>query len=112
MLLRQQNDMKSRTVKTLTPLILFTSLSGCDLQRMKKCEWYIVPNPSANEVMEPGWVSLCVANFKLGKQRCYFTAKPDFVEKINGIPFTYASMKYTKTFPRKILSVQTCKKEE
>lgn len=86
-------------------------LTACDPERKKKCEWYIVPNPKANEMMEPGWVSLCVANFKLGRQKCYFTAKPDLVEKLNGIPFRYNTLKYSDSFPRKILSVKTCKAE-
>ncbi len=86
-------------------------LTGCDPERKTKCEWYIVPNPEANEMMEPGWVSLCVANFKLGRQRCFFTAKPDMVEKLNGVPFRYSTLKYTESIPRKILSVKTCKLE-
>lgn len=94
----------------IIPAFLFLNTS-CDPQRKGKCEWYLLPNPKANQLMEPGWVSLCVGNFKLGKQRCYFTAKPDFVEKYNGVSFKYNEMKYTKSFPRKITKITPCKKD-
>ena len=90
-------------------IFLVAFLFGCDPQRLKKCEWYLTPNPSANKIMKVGWVSLCVSNFETGKQRCFFTAKPQFVEKMNGVPFKYSAMKYTDTFPREIISLTPCR---
>ncbi len=99
----------ARTLSSIAVIVwLGLALVACDPMRKKKCEWYLVPNPKANAVMEEGWVSLCVANFKLGRQRCYFTAKPEFVEKVNGVPFRYDSLRYTDTFPKEIESLQTC----
>lgn len=89
-------------------LFLVPNLLACDPQRLKKCEWYLTPNPKANSLMKVGWVSLCVSNFTLGRQRCYFTAKPDFVEKLNARPFRYSTMEYTDTFPREIKSITPC----
>lgn len=83
-------------------------LGGCDPQRKNQCEWYVIPFPDGNEVVPVGWVSLCVANFKLGKKRCFFTAKPEFVEKINGVPFRYSSMEFSKETPHKIEKLSTC----
>lgn len=82
---------------------------ACDPLRKNKCEWYILPYPEGNSSMEIGWVSLCVANFELGKQRCFFTAKPDFVEKIKAKPFRYSSMEFSDSIPHKIKSLKTCK---
>ena len=104
--------LRSWQFRTSLLLTLCWFSAACDPFRKSKCEWYLVPYPKANAVMEEGWVSLCVANFKLGRQRCYFTAKPDFVEKVNGIPFRYDSLRYTDTFPKKIQSLQTCTPED
>lgn len=87
--------------------ILITLLIGCDPQRKGKCEWYFVPFPEGNNVVKDGWVSVCVANPELGKQKCYFTAKPNFLEKMNGVPFKYNTLQFTNTFPKKITSVKT-----
>lgn len=95
----------------MTVLLLAQLLGACDPHRKTKCEWYLVPFPEGNHAMEEGWVSLCAANFKLGRQRCYFTAKPNFVEQVNGIPFRYSTMEYTDTFPKRILKLETCTPE-
>ncbi|NRA66516.1 MAG: hypothetical protein HRU19_18655 [Pseudobacteriovorax sp.] len=83
-------------------------LTACDPERQKRCEWYLVPNPKANNLMEPGWVSLCAANFELGRQKCLFTAKPEFVERFNGVPFKLSEMEYHEDIPRKITSITVC----
>ena len=91
-------------------LVLTSLLSACDPQRKGKCEWYFVPFPEGNSVVKEGWVSICVANLKSKKQKCYFTAKPNFLEKMNGVPFIYTSLKFTNTFPKKVTSVKPCRK--
>ena len=103
--------MLKMTTSILTIFLSSILLVSCDPQRKNECEWYIVPFPEGNTAVKVGWVSLCVANFKLGRQRCFFTAKPGFVDRLNGVPFQYSSMRYTETLPKKIISVESCKKK-
>ncbi|WP_132321451.1 hypothetical protein [Pseudobacteriovorax antillogorgiicola] len=103
-----KNERRNMPFFVICSLAIFV-LTGCDPQRKKQCEWYFIPFPEGNPSVEEGWVSICVANFKLGRQRCYFTAKPNFLDKMNGIPFRYTSLKYTDTFPKKVISVKPCR---
>ena len=101
---------KSGKLLVLTFSILtLPFLWSCDPQRKEKCEWYFTPFPEGNSSVEEGWVSLCVANFKLGKRKCYFTSKLNFVNKMNGVPFRYSSLQFTNTFPKKVISVKPCR---
>ena len=103
--------MPKRSCYLLAIFFIFTQLlTACDPQRMSKCEWYFTPHPEGKNLVEIGWVSVCASNFKLGRQRCFFTAKPNFLEKMNGVPFKYDSLEYTNTLPKKITSVRPCKK--
>ena len=84
-------------------------LTACDPERKSKCEWYLTPNPKADELTKPGMVSLCLSNFKLGRQRCYFVAKPELVNRFNAVPFTYHDVIHTDEFPREITNLTACR---
>ena len=99
---------KGYLISILGTILFF--VCSCDFQRKKKCEWYFTPFPEGENAVKEGLVSICVSNFTLKKQKCYFTAQLSFLEKMNGIPFVYNDLKYTNTFPKKILSVKPCKK--
>lgn len=84
-------------------------LIGCDPQRKKKCEWYLVPEIEHKHLVEPGWVSLCARNFYLKKQKCYYSATLKSAEEIYGQAFTLTSLQFEDgTFPRKVVSFQPC----
>lgn len=84
-------------------------LGGCDPQRMRKCEWYITPNPVADAATPKGMVSVCVSNFTTKKERCHFIIEPQLAQEFNGIKFQYSEMVYDGDFqPKKILSLTAC----
>ena len=97
----------------MASIFVFTVLLGCDPLRKEKCEWYLVPEPSHRHLVEKGWVSLCARNYELGKQKCYYTAKLKFAEKIYGQAFKMTSLKIQDdSFPRKVVSIEACTPEK
>ena len=84
-------------------------LTSCDPERKTKCEWFLTPNPKADYLTEPGMVSVCLSNFQLGRQRCYFVATPQTVKDFNGIAFVYEEVEHTTDFPRRITKLTACK---
>ena len=81
---------------------------ACDPLRLKKCEWYLIPNPEADSVTPAGWVSVCLANPQLKRQKCYFAIKLELANKFNGVPFRYSEMEYEDKFPKEISSLSKC----
>lgn len=97
----------------MSKILLFLVLSGltmaCDPHRMRKCEWYLVPEPDHRHLVEAGWVSLCARNYVSKKQRCYFRAPLQFAEDIYGKTFRMSDMEFErKPVPRRVLSVKLC----
>ena len=83
---------------------------ACDPQRLKKCEWYLVPEMDHKHLVEKGWVPLCARNYETGKQKCFLKAKIDFAEKVYGQPFIYDRMERDRSSrPHEVLSIETCK---
>ena len=83
-------------------------LTACDPERKNKCEWLLTPNPKADHLTVPGMVSVCLSNFQLGRQRCYFVAKPALIEEFNGVPFVYNELQHESGFPREITKITAC----
>lgn len=83
-------------------------LLGCDPQRHKKCEWYLVPEPDHIELVAKGWVSLCARNYQNNKQRCFIQAKLDFAEKVYGKAFRFSDLELDKSNPNKVISIKIC----
>lgn len=84
--------------------------TACDPWRKNKCEWYVVPDAKNQSLAKKDWVTLCVRNDKLGKQKCYFQTKYKTARSIRGKTFRYNSMVIDReAFPRKILAFpETC----
>ena len=100
-------------IKYLSIILIVGFFSACDPFRKEKCEWYLVPEPEHRHLVEKGWVSLCARNYELNKQKCYYTAKLKFAEKIYGQAFKMTSLKIEDgTFPRKVISIQACTPEK
>lgn len=85
---------------------------ACDKDRKNKCEWYLLPNPDADPLTPPGSVSLCVGNFKLKRQRCYFSGSPELVEQFNGVAFRYNDLKYKSGIPKAITHISKCDRKK
>jgi hypothetical protein len=91
--------------------IVFTAASttGCDPLRQRKCEWYLIPEAQHQYLAEPGSVSVCAKNYKLNRQKCFIQTSISKAEELYGQAFRYVDLKVDKnSFPRKLLSVQTC----
>ena len=100
------NSLRFRLFSAFAALLL---LAGCDPHRMKKCEWYLIPEPDHRHLVEPGWVSLCARNPVTRKQKCMFKAPLEFSEKVYGVKFRLSELDYEETpLPRKIKSIKAC----
>lgn len=84
-----------------------------DFYNKKKCEWYLVPDLKAKELIEPGWVSLCARNYKINRQKCYYQSTLALAEGIYGKPVRFADLKIDEEkFPRVVESAPPCSPEE
>ena len=85
-------------------------LLGCDPERKKKCEWYLMPEPSLQGTTDPGYIPVCARNLTNNMQYCRLQAKLDFAKKVYGKKFRYVDMVIDEKgrFPRKVTSIETC----
>jgi len=93
---------------TMLGIILVFS-SSCDVFARFKCDWYLVPDLSQKDSVEPGWVSVCIRNYNINKQKCFLKAKLALAEEVYGKTFRYYNAEInTDTFPREVVSVELC----
>lgn len=91
-------------------ILFLMSMVSCDLLHKKKCEWYLVPEPKHKDYVESGWVSICVRNFKLDRQKCYLKMKLEEAEKVHGKPIRYDSLRLDDaSFPRTVVKYELCR---
>lgn len=97
---------KSHKVLLIFFLVLQT---GCDWHRLKKCEWYLEPEPEHRHLVKEGWVTVCARNYNTGKQKCYLKLKLKSAEAIYGKKVRYSELEISKTdFPKEIKSFKVC----
>lgn len=72
----------NRLLKVILLSTLFTTLLGCDWFRKRKCEWYLIADPSKSMLTKPGYASVCIRNYKLNRQRCNMIIKLTEAEKV------------------------------
>ena len=97
----------SMLITTLGVLLVFSS--SCDIFARFKCEWYLVPDLSQKDSVEPGWVSVCIRNYNINKQKCFLKAKLALAEEVYAKKFKYYSAEInTDSFPREVKSVEVC----
>lgn len=107
---------KKKTSTTMSAVIFFGSIAlaitiylNYDFYNKEKCEWFLVPDLKAKDLIEPGWVSLCARNYKIDRQRCYYQSKLELAEGIYGKPIRYSDMKIDNDkFPRVVVSAPPC----
>jgi len=85
---------------------------GCEFIHRYKCVWFLVPEPDHEQYVDlaKGWVSVCIRNYEINKQKCYLKAKMDLAEKVNGKPFKFSDVEISEdSFPREVVSIKLCK---
>ena len=84
-------------------------LCSCDRYRKNECEWYIEPKVEHKDLVEPGWVPLCIKNYKIGRQKCFLSARLKWAERAFGKTFRYSDVKIEEdVLPRKIIEAKPC----
>jgi hypothetical protein len=69
----------------------------------------MVPDLEKKHLVDPGWVSVCLRNYEINKQKCSLKAKYELAESVFGKPFRYVDVEiYAKVFPREVKSVKVC----
>ena len=95
----------------LSILFLFLALPACDWQRTRKCEWYLIPDTTHRQLIEPGEVTLCARNYEIGKQKCGLKAKLSEAERWVDKPLKLSELELKEdVYPRPILAFRTCEK--
>ena len=89
-------ESKSRLQTFLILVFCVTLLSGCDPERLKQCEWYLVPEERHADYVDAGWVSICARNYVLQRERCYLKMKLAEAEKAYGKPVTFDSLELSR----------------
>lgn len=96
-------------------LLLFvaTGLSlfmGCDPERKKKCEWYLMPEPNLAGTTTEGYIPVCARNLENNKQYCRLQATLEFSKKYYNKRFKFVDMKIDESgrFPKTVQSIKTC----
>ena len=93
-------------------LMLSIILSSCDWQRLKKCEWYLIPDTDNVEIANEGFVTICVKNYNIGRKKCYLELEYDKAVAVYKKTIRYSTMEIDySVYPRRILSYEVCQKE-
>lgn len=85
------------------------ALQGCDPERKKRCEWYLMPNTDKKANVDKGMISVCARNLIAGKEDCRLQTSLTFAKKVYGKTFRYVDLK-VKSFgiPRTIQEITFC----
>lgn len=103
------------TAKTQLPVILLLMgcawlLSACDPDHRRKCEWYLVPDPTRIDLVDEGYVPVCARNYVVNKQDCRLQSKLDFAKKAHLKKFRLADLRVRDYgLPRTIKQIRFCK---
>lgn len=89
------------------------ALQGCDPERKKRCEWYLMPNTSKKAKVDKGFISVCARNLMANKEDCRLQTTLSFAKKVYGKTFRYVDLK-VKSFgiPRTIQEMTFCTAEK
>lgn len=86
---------------------------GCDPERKKRCEWYLMPNTDKKANVDKGFISVCARNLMANKEDCRLQTTLSFAKKVYGKTFRYVDLK-VKSFgiPRTIQEMTFCTPED
>lgn len=78
---------------------------GCDPNRERYCEWYLVPEP--RHEAPAGYIPVCARNYTNNKQNCRLKATLAFAQRVYGKPFRYVDLEIAEgRFPRTVTAIQ------
>jgi len=102
--------MMNKHIFGIALILTMTTLTGCDSERLKKCEWYLVPEPNDMDKADPGMVAICARNFVSNKQRCRLQATLALAEESFNKKVRFSELEIDRSgkFPRTITSVKYC----
>lgn len=96
-------------VPVLTVLAM-TSLTGCDPEGKKECEWTLDPEPKLiGTTTEPGMIPVCARNRVKNKEDCRFQAPLDFAKSAFNRKFRYVDLESdNRKIPRIVKNIKFC----
>ena len=87
-------------------------LTGCDPERRKKCEWYLVPDPERKGQVDEGMIPVCARNYISNKQDCRLQTTLKYAKKLHKKTFRYVDLKVENYgLPRTIKEITLCKED-
>ena len=90
-------------------VFLLMTLMGCDPDRKKKCEWYLMPDVDRVSTVDEGFIPVCARNFTNNKQDCRLQAPLEFAKKHYNKKFKYVDLDYEGTgIPRTVEAIKHC----
>ena len=90
--------------------LLFSLILSCDCQNTGKCEWKIEVDNKNMDMASEGFVSMCIKNYKINRQKCFVEIEKNRVGEVLDKTFVYRDIEIDSTkMPRKIVSFQSCK---
>ena len=103
--------MTKKLIPNLLLVFLVLFLSGCDYVARYRCEWFITPEPDHRNIVEHGYVSVCLRNFEINKQQCFLKASMSLAQKYFKVPIRYVDVEIsTESWPHEIVDVKKCSK--
>ena len=82
---------------------------SCDCQRTSECEWSFAVDEKNIDLASEGFVTLCIRNYKIGKQKCFLEIEEEKAEKILKTSVIYQEVEIdASTMPRRIKSYKSC----
>lgn len=92
-------------------VIMTMSLSACDPDGRKKCQWVLEPDPTLLHRVDDGYVPVCARNRETMKQDCRLQTTLEFAKSTSGKTFRYVDMEIEKAGKvKKITKIEYCTK--
>jgi hypothetical protein len=96
-------------MRALLALSLFI-LFGCDPNREKQCEWFLMPEPELKGTTSEGKIPVCARNLVNNKQYCKLQTDLEYAEKNYGKRFRFVDLKTdpNSRYPKTVESITFC----
>lgn len=107
-----QRLLKYNNLTSLVATVFLASitLTGCDPEGRKKCQWTLEPEKNLiGTTNEPGMIPVCARNRVTNKEDCRFQASMDFAKSAWTKKFRYVDIEADMTrLPRIIKNITYC----
>ncbi len=94
-------------INTVYLMLGALTLFSCDPSHKKKCEWYLMPEPTLIGTSSPGYIPVCARNLTIDKEYCRIEATLEFAKSVYGKKFRFDDMEIDKSgkFPKKVIAI-------